>query len=84
MPIVIGDMTAYDLKEIAKVMRISLQTIRVYVKKGVLKAVKVGSKLYVQEKDLKKIFETGTHKPTRKEKRKKKTAPKPLLKKAIT
>lgn len=72
MPIVIGNMTAYDLKEVAELMGISLQTVRIYVRKSLLKAVKVGAKFYVQDKALKTLFEKGTHQPVRKKKTKKK------------
>jgi excisionase family DNA binding protein len=64
MPIIIDDITVYSLSEIADLTGISLQTIRGYARKGVLKAVKVGTRLYVHEKDVKQIFETGTSKPT--------------------
>lgn len=73
MPINIDDMTVYSLKEIADLTGISVQTIRGYVRKGVLKGVKVGTRFYVNEKDVKHIFETGTHEPVRKEGGKKKT-----------
>lgn len=73
MPINIDDMTVYSLAEIADLTGISVQTIRGYVRKGVLKAVKVGTRFYVHEKDVKQIFETGTHEPVRKESDKKKT-----------
>ena len=72
MPIIIDDITLYSLSEIADLTGISLQTIRAYARKGVLKAVKVGTRLYVHEKDVKHIFETGTHEPVRKEGGKKK------------
>ena len=65
MPINIDDMTVYSLKEIADLTGISVQTIRGYVRKGVLKGVKVGTRFYVNEKDVKHIFEKGTHKPVR-------------------
>lgn len=72
MPIIIDDITVYSLSEISDLTGISLQTIRGYVRKGVLKAVKVGTRFYVHEKDVKQIFETGTHEPVRKEGGKKK------------
>jgi len=67
MPIYIDDMTVYPLKEVADLTGISLQTIRAYVRKGILKGVKVGTRFYVNAEDLKHIFEAGTHEPVRKE-----------------
>jgi len=71
MPINIDDMTVYSLAEIADLTGISVQTIRGYVRRGILKGVKVGTRFYVNEKDVKYIFEAGTHEPVRKEGKKK-------------
>lgn len=76
MPIIIDDVTVYSLSGIADLTGISVQTIRGYVRKGVLKAVKVGTRFYVHEKDFKQIFETGTHEPVRKERGEKKAVKK--------
>jgi len=65
MPITIDDKILYTLPEIREKTGLGLTTLRMYVRTGILQAVKVGVKYLVDEKELKRIFTEGTHKPVR-------------------
>jgi len=62
MPITIDDKILYTLPEIREKTGLGLTTLRMYVRTGILQAVKVGVKYLVDEKELKRIFTEGTHK----------------------
>lgn len=49
---------AYDLKETAEILHVSIFTVRNYIRKGKLKAQKVGGYWYVTDKTLTE-FVTG-------------------------
>lgn len=59
----IDDRTLYDIPEISAKLGVGIQTVRMYVRKGTLKGVKVGRRYWIDEKDLSKLFDTGTRKP---------------------
>lgn len=61
----LGNITAYTVQEIAEKFNISAETVRTYIKKGKLKACKMGTKYYVTEDNLKAYLE-GIQ-PSRKE-----------------
>jgi excisionase family DNA binding protein len=58
----IDDRTLYDIPEISAKLGVGIQTVRMYVRKGTLKGVKVGRRYWIDEKDLSKLFDTGTTK----------------------
>ena len=41
--------TAYDVKETAGILHIGIQTVRLYIKQGKIKAQKVGTRYYVTD-----------------------------------
>ena len=47
-----NEMPVYDLKDLSKKLKISIRTLRIYVKIGKLKAKKVGKAYYVTEPNL--------------------------------
>ena len=47
-----NETTIYDLKDLCKKLKISVRTLRKYVKSGKLKARKVGKAYYVTEPNL--------------------------------
>jgi predicted site-specific integrase-resolvase len=47
-----NEIPVYDLKDLSKKLKISIRTLRVYVKSGRLKAKKVGKAYYVTEPNL--------------------------------
>ena len=50
----------YDLKDLRKKLKISIRTLRVYVKGGKLKAKKVGKAYYVTEPNLMAFLDPDT------------------------
>ena len=56
MPIQIGDIKIYSLKEIAEPLRVTPVTLRKYIGWGSLKGQKVGQKWYVTEESLREFF----------------------------
>jgi excisionase family DNA binding protein len=59
----IDDRTLYDIPEVSAKLGVGVYTVRGYIRKGMIKAVKVGRKYWIDEKDLAKLFETGTGSP---------------------
>lgn len=53
MPTVIQGITFYRINEIAQALQIDHQTVRAYIKRGKLKAHRIGRPLLVTEEDLK-------------------------------
>jgi len=49
----------YDLKDLSKKLKISIRTLRKYVKSGELKAKKVGKAYYVTEHNLMAFLDPG-------------------------
>jgi excisionase family DNA binding protein len=47
-----NETTIYDLKDLCKKLKISVRTLRKYVKSGKLKAKKVGKAYYITEPNL--------------------------------
>ncbi len=56
MPIQIGNMKIYSLKEIAEPLKVTPVTLRKYIRWEGLKGQKVGQKWYVTEESLKEFF----------------------------
>jgi excisionase family DNA binding protein len=54
--IIIGDLEAYDVQEVAKKLKISVYTVRKYLKEGSLKGKKVGGHWYVTQEALKNFI----------------------------
>ena len=51
-PFELGGIKLYSLKELAKELKVSIVTLRRYVREKKLRAQKIGRKLYVSEKNL--------------------------------
>lgn len=52
----LGDIVAYDVQEVAKMLDVSAQTVRNYIHKGTFKAQKVGQKYVITEQVLKEYL----------------------------
>ena len=50
-------MKIYDLQEVCEILKMNIQTIRIYIKEGKLKASKVGRKYVITEEDFKAYLE---------------------------
>lgn len=50
-------MKVYDLDDLVKLLKMNIQTLRIYIKEGKLKASKVGRKYIVTEENLKEFLE---------------------------
>jgi len=55
----------YDIPALSERMGVGIQTIRMYVRTGKLKAVRIGRKYWIDEKELVKIFAQGTGEPVK-------------------
>ena len=51
-------MKIYDLQEVCEILKMNIQTIRIYIKEGKLKASKVGRKYVITEEDFKSFLES--------------------------
>lgn len=51
-------MKIYDLNEVCEILKMNIQTIRIYIKEGKLKASKVGRKYVITEEDFKGFLES--------------------------
>ena len=51
-------MKIYDLQEVCEILKMNVQTIRIYIKEGKLKASKVGRKYVITEEDFKAFLES--------------------------
>ena len=51
-------MKIYDLQEVCEILKMNIQTIRIYIKEGKLKASKVGRKYVITEEDFKAFLES--------------------------
>lgn len=51
-------MKVYDLNEVCELLKMNIQTIRIYIKEGKLKASKIGRKYIITEDDLKELIES--------------------------
>jgi predicted site-specific integrase-resolvase len=52
--------TVYNLKNLSKKLEISIRTLRIYIKKGRLKAKKVGRAYYVLDSNLRAFLNPDT------------------------
>jgi excisionase family DNA binding protein len=59
----LDDKTLYDVPEIATRLGVGVFTVRQYIRKGLIKGIKVGRKYWVEEKELAKLFDAGTASP---------------------
>ena len=53
----IGDLVAYDLNELSKMLHLSERTIRKYIQEGKFLASKVGRKYYITQETLEEYFD---------------------------
>jgi excisionase family DNA binding protein len=56
MPKIIGNLQLYDLKELSSLLKMSVSSLRMYVKEGKISANKLGTKWFVSEKALEDYF----------------------------
>lgn len=56
MPIQVGDLKLYEVKELSELLNIQERTIRKLLREGTLKAKKLARKWYVSEESLKEYF----------------------------
>jgi excisionase family DNA binding protein len=57
VPVKLGDLTLYTLKELSKKLNITTVTLRAYIKEGRLKGRKMGTRWYISEDALREYFE---------------------------
>ena len=55
-----NEIPVYDLKDLSKKLKISIRTLREYIKNGTLKAKKVGKAYYVTEPNLMAFLDPDT------------------------
>ena len=55
-----NEKSVYDLKDLSKKLKISIRTLRKYIKDGKLKAKKVGKAYYVTEPNLMAFLDPDT------------------------
>jgi len=56
-------MKIYDLDEVVKLLGLNIQTIRIYIKEGKLKASKVGRKYVVTDEAIKEFLKANEVQP---------------------
>jgi len=56
MPITLGALQLYTIKEISEKLNVTQRTLRTYIKAGRLKAQKFGSATYISEDALREYF----------------------------
>jgi excisionase family DNA binding protein len=59
MPTKIGDLEIYTLQEISEELKVTVKTLRGYIKNGTLKAGKIGKSYRVTSDALKEFLERG-------------------------
>jgi excisionase family DNA binding protein len=52
-------MKVYDINEVCELLKMNIQTIRIYIREGKLKASKVGRKYIITEENLKEFLEAN-------------------------
>lgn len=65
MPIQVGDLKLYEVKELSELLNIQERTIRKLLREGTLKAKKLARKWYVSEESLKEYFSQDEDKSQR-------------------
>ena len=58
-------MKVYDLDEVVELLGLNIQTIRIYIKEGKLKASKVGRKYVVTEDAIKEFLKANEVQPNK-------------------
>lgn len=56
MPKQIGNLTLYDLEELSVLLNITVFSLREYIKKGKLKAQKMGKRYFITQESLNEYF----------------------------
>lgn len=56
MPLIVEGVKFYNVKEIADLLKIDPQTVRAYIKRGILEAVKIGREYRITEVKFKKYI----------------------------
>lgn len=52
-----GEIVVYDLKDLKRILKLSIRTLRIHIKKGKLRAKKIGRAYYVTEANLMAFLE---------------------------
>ena len=60
MPVKLGNINLYSTNELSSSLKVTLLTLRKYLKEGKIKGKKVGGKWFVTEESLRDFFEEGT------------------------
>jgi len=60
MPLEIEGVKFYNVKEIAELIKVDPQTVRAYIKRGRIKAVRIGRELRITESQFKGFIEELT------------------------
>ena len=60
-------MKTYTIEEVAKILKLSTESIRRYLKSGTLKGSRLGRQWRISEEDLNKFFENNSNKKNTKE-----------------
>jgi excisionase family DNA binding protein len=63
--ITLGNIRVFDIKEVSKTFKVSVGTIRRYVRSGKLPGQRVGTKWYISEAGLNEFFLKGYVKPAK-------------------
>lgn len=56
MPKQIGNLTLYDLEELSVLLNITVFSLREYIKKGKIKAQKMGKRYFITQESLNEYF----------------------------
>ena len=57
MPVELGEITVYSLKELSQGLKVTLLTLRKYIAEGKLRAQKVGATFFVTQRELERFLE---------------------------
>lgn len=56
-------MKIYNLKEVVKLLGLNIQTVRIYIKEGKLKASKIGNKYMITDEAIKEFLDANLVQP---------------------
>jgi len=56
MPTVIENIKFYKIPEVAEILLVSPQTVRAYIKRGRIKAQRIGRPIYITDKNLQEFI----------------------------
>lgn len=59
MAIIIENIKFYTIVEVSQALRVTPQTVRSYIKRGLLKGIRIGKPILIKENDLKEFLQGG-------------------------